>query len=46
MVRYAVANTRRVILVLVDFEDDYYSVNYQTIAMATTRPVSNSSTNK
>ena len=31
VVRYIIDNIKRVILVLVDFQNDYYSVNYQII---------------
>jgi len=31
VVRCVVANIRRGVLVLVDFQDDYYSINYQII---------------
>jgi len=31
VVRYIIANTRREILVLVGFQDDYYSINYWII---------------
>jgi len=29
--KYVVTNTKRRVLVLVDFQDDYYSVDYQII---------------
>ncbi len=31
MLSDVITNTRRDILVLVDFQDDYYSINYQII---------------